>query len=294
MIILVIAILAVIVIIVGAVWLKVMGLAQIRWWVVPTVCLLGLVGMPMTISTVYYPSLCKAAGDVYLAPWIIELWRNTGYLLGLGCFIIVSAFCFGLGVRFACTQTQRKMLLAPIVVLCLASLFDTMLFLIFRNSNKGYIVADSISPNSSLRVLCNENNWLDTSFRIFVTENVKRPLTCRHLPEIGLDNQRFGERSISWSADSQLMCVWADNMPVAIYDFTTATMIRPKVSRKDGLSKEEADIQAQAQLTQQVTEMFAKHGGGYTATAIMHSGNHESVEQGVPDYRRQSAPQSEP
>ncbi len=289
MILFVIAILAVIGIIVGAVWLKAMGLALIRWWVVPTVCLLGLVGMPMTISTVYYPSMCKAAGDVYLAPWIIELWRNTGYLLGLGCFIIVSAFCFGLGVRFTCTQTQRKLLLAPIVVLCLASLFDTMLFLIFRNTNKGYIVAESISPNSSLRVLCNENNWLDTSFRIFVMDNVKRPLTCRHLPEIGLDIQRFGERSISWSADSQLMCVWADNVPVAIYDFTTAIMIQPQVSREDGISKEEADIQAQDQLTQQVTEMFAKHGGGYTATPIMHSGKYESVEQVGPPYAPQAA-----
>jgi hypothetical protein len=52
-------------------WLTRNGCAQIRWWAVPLFCILGLVGMPMTISFWTYPTICTAAGGVYLAPWLI-------------------------------------------------------------------------------------------------------------------------------------------------------------------------------------------------------------------------------
>lgn len=265
MILLVIAIAAVIGIVAGAIWLRIMGLVQIRWWVIPTVCLLGLVGMPMTISTVYYPSLCKAAGQVYLAPWIIDIWRNTGYLLGLGCFIIVSAFCFGLGMRFTCSQSQRKVLLAPIVVLCLASFIDTLLFLSLRNSDKGRIVAESISPDGARRILCIEDNWLDTSFRFIATANVNRPLTCKRLPSIGFDGPSFGDKYITWSTDSQLMCLWVEDVPAGLYDFTKSTMIQPQVSWVDGISKQEAEAEGHAQFSQRIIELFSEHGGVFSA-----------------------------
>ncbi len=214
----------------GARILKANALADIRWWAIPLICLLGLAGMPMAISISLYPSLCKAAGGVYLAPWITDLWRSTGYLLGLGWVVAVAVVYFGRGVRFACPARQRLLLIVPVVLLCLSSLFDTLLFFGLRRFDTSHIAVESISPDGSRRVLCDEDNWLDTSFAFIVTANVKRPLTCTRLDGFCLDDDLGGERRISWSADSQIMCLWVGNEPVCLYDFANCELNRPDVS----------------------------------------------------------------
>ncbi|NLX98258.1 MAG: hypothetical protein GXY83_19030 [Rhodopirellula sp.] len=245
----------------GASALKAKGLAAIRWWAIPMICLLGLVGMPMAISVSLYPSLCNAAGGVYLAPWITDLWRSIGYLLGLGWVIAVAVVYFGRGVSFACPLRQRFLLLGPVVLLCLSSLFDTLMFFFLRGFDTSHIALESISPDGSRRVLCEEDNWLDTSFAFIVTANVKRPLTCMRLDGTGFVGRPDGERRISWSADSQIMCLWVGNEPVCLYDFVHCELNRPDVSWGNGKSREEAEAEAKAELAEKESAMFAEHGG---------------------------------
>ena len=248
-------------VVVGAWDLQAKGFAQVRWWVIPTLCLLGLIGMPMVISISVYPIVCNAVGGVYLAPWITGLWRSTGYLLGLGWVVAVLVVYIRKGIRFHCPFRQRLVLLIPATVLCLASLFDTALFFVFRGFTTSHIAVESISPDGSRRVLCEEDSWLDTSFAFIVTANVERPLTCTKLGGVGFFGYPDGERRITWSADSQFMCLWTGDNPACVYDFAQHRLHEPDTSWGDGKTPEQAEAEATAKFAPVMSQMFADHGG---------------------------------
>lgn len=245
---------------ISARWLTRNRHAQIRWWAVPLFCILGLAGMPTTISVWVYPNLCAAAGGVYLAPWLIDDWREAGHFLGLGWVVAVLLIFFGRGVRFKCPWGSRFAILAPAAVLALASTVDAAYFSVFRKWEVWRCAVEAVSPDGERRVLCQEWNWLDTSFRFVVTPNTERPLTCRHLPIVGIHGGRDGKRRISWSADSQLVCLWIDKTVVCVYDFTRAELSSPNDTWSTSKAREEAEAEANADFARKVTAMFAAHG----------------------------------
>lgn len=241
-------------------WLTRNGYAQIRWWAVPLFCTLGLVGMPMTISVWVYPSICVAAGGVYLAPWLIGYWREVGCFLGLGWIIALLAISLGKGIRFTCPWRHRFAILVPAAALALLSTVDTWAFVVFRNYDVWKCAAEGVSPDGTRRVICLEWNWLDTSFCFVVTPNTERPLTCRRLPVVGVFGHPDGERRISWSADSQLVCLWINDAPVCVYDFSKAELSSPSTSWGSDKSREEAEAAANAAFATKVAAMFTAHG----------------------------------
>jgi hypothetical protein len=241
-------------------WLVHHRYAQIRWWTIPMFCILALAGMPMTISLWVYPNVCAAAGDVYLAPWVIGYWRKAGYFLGLGWGIALLAILFGKGIRFTCPRAHRWAILVPAATLAVSSTLDTAFFAVFRKFDVRKAVAESVSPDGVRRVTCLEWNWLDTSFSFAVTPNTGWPLTCRHLPGTSLNGRPDGERRISWSVDSELMCLWIRDAPVCVYDFSVGKLSSPSGSLGNGNSYEEAEAQANAAFARKVASMFAAHG----------------------------------
>ena len=145
-------------------------------------------------------------------------------------------------------------------VMAIFSAIDTAAFVAFRTYKFEKCVAESVSPDGSRRVMCLEWNWLDTCFRFVVTRNVDRPVTCRHLPGVGLNGGRDGERRLSWSADSQLMCLSINDTPLCVYDFSKGELSSPSASWSSSKSREEAEAEANADFAKKVKAMFTEHG----------------------------------
>lgn len=210
-------------------WLRLRGKVQVRWWAWPVL----LASLPLSLPS----HMLLAIGGViawlattslleegsHLAPWIAHV---LGYCIWLQLFTWVLGLVVVLrwkGMVFARPKAKRFFLDSVGAVMVPLCLFNAALLWlwVFHGGSEfdSTEVAVAASPDGRLLALVYRYPSRDSlDYEMMCERNCRYPLFAR---KIGTLTEFVWEnKQLVWSRDSQVVALWAGDVPAIAYDFS--------------------------------------------------------------------------